>query len=311
MRRTSRVWLAPVVALAVAPVHAAFGASTMTPAEIRQGYIKHAALAQLHRWYQIYENPETTTENQLDMLAPDIKLKSGLGEATGHDAYRQRIAQLPKTWKNAHTVTGTMITIAPDGRIDLGATLTYLNQGMRPDGSVRTADLAYTTTLQPSATVLPMFTRIEIGQLSEGTAPAFTDMYPQNRLLSLVHYWLALIEDPKRALEPFKEVLADGYALQFSIGTISDFKAFESWFRGPASAVAASTHEISNFSHLATDANTYRLQMDFDWHGILPDNKEMLAKTRHTWTVIDTPKERFARIKTVAVEVLEPFRPKP
>jgi hypothetical protein len=70
----------------------------MTTTDITQGYIRHAAMAQLHRWYQIYENSETDISNQLDILSPDIKLKSGLGEARGHDAYKERVNQLPKTW---------------------------------------------------------------------------------------------------------------------------------------------------------------------------------------------------------------------
>jgi hypothetical protein len=279
--------------------------------DVRQGYVKHAAMAQLHRWYQIYENPETTIANQLDFLARDIKLKSGLGEGVGHEAYVQRIGQLPKSWKNAHFVRSSLIKIGADGVISLDASLTYLNQGMKPDGSVRAAELAYTTTLQPTDAVLPEFSQIEITQLSEGTAPEFRPAYPENRVLSLMHYWLALIEDPKRRLEPFRDVLANGFELQFSSGPITDFKAFEQWFRGPASAMVASTHEIGNFSCESIDQNTYRAQADFAWQGILPNDQRMVGKTRHRWTVVDDPKERFARIQTLAVDVLEPIGPQP
>jgi hypothetical protein len=38
---------------------------------------QHAALAQMHRLYQIYESPDPRIENALDILTPDIKLKSG------------------------------------------------------------------------------------------------------------------------------------------------------------------------------------------------------------------------------------------
>jgi hypothetical protein len=283
---------------------------SMTTDTVKQGCIKHAAMAQLHRWYQIYENVDTTLANQLDILASDIKLKSGLGEGVGHEAYSQRINQLPKTWKNAHLVNGSNFKLSADGTIDLDITLTYLNQGMKPDGSIRSAELTYTTKLKPTANVLPQFSQIEIKQLNEGVAPAFKDAYPENRVLSLMHYWLALIEDPKRNLGPFKEILADGFELQFSSDKINDFQAFEKWFRGPASAVAASTHVIDNFSYEVIDKKTWRVQADFTWQGLLPDGKEMVTKTRHRWTVIDNPQERFARIKTATVEVLEPFQPK-
>jgi hypothetical protein len=36
----------------------------------------------------------------------------------------------------------------------------------------------------------------------------------------------------------------------------------------------------------------------------------MIVKTRHRWAVMDIPAERFARIKSVDVEVLKPFAPK-
>jgi hypothetical protein len=278
---------------------------------IRQSHIRHAVMAQIHRWYQIYENPETTIDNQIDILSPDIKLKSGLGEGVGHEAYRQRIAHLPKTWKNAHFVRQAEVRIGADGTIALDVALTYLNQGMKPDGSVRTAELRYDARLQPTDTVLPRFTTIEIKQLSEGTAPAFEEAYPENRLKSLLHYWLALIEDPARRVEPFKELLADGFELHFSSGTITDMAAFEAWLRGPGSAAAASAHALSGFSFEPAGVDRLRMQVDFAWQGPLPDGKAMAAKTRHRWTVIDNPKERFARIETAHVQVLEPLRPGP
>jgi hypothetical protein len=35
----------------------------------------------------------------------------------------------------------------------------------------------------------------------------------------------------------------------------------------------------------------------------------MTTKTRHRWAVIDNPAQRFAVIKSIAVEVLEPLKP--
>jgi hypothetical protein len=67
---------------------------------------------------------------------------------------------------------------------------------------------------------------------------------------------------------------------------------------------------IDNFSYELIDKKTWRVQADFARQGLLPDGKEMITKSRHRWTVIDNPQERFARIKTAAVEVLEPFKPK-
>ncbi len=283
----------------------------LTTDQIKQGYIEHAAIAQLHRWYQLYENNDVPIENALDILTEDVKIKSGLGEAVGHEAYKKRIAELPKTWKNAHRVGETKVQVMPDGQVQLQTQIEYLNMGANPDGSLRQASLKYTTQLKPTDTVLPRFASVSIEPLGMLTNKTYEDMYPTNRLKSLMHYWLALIEDPKRRLEPFKEVLAKDFKLDFSSGLITDAAGFEKWFRGPASAVTASTHQASNFSYKRTGDNTYDMKMDFDWQGILPDGTQMTAKTRHSWTVEDKVTERFARIKTVKVEVLKPFAPIP
>jgi hypothetical protein len=278
----------------------------MTIQEIEQGYIRHATLTQLHRWYQVYENSEIDIANQLDILSQDIKLKSGLGEATGHEAYKTRISQLPKTWQNAHFVRHPKITFE-DTSIQLELDITYLNVGMKPDGSVRSAELHYSTKLEPTDTVLPRFSSIEITQLNESLTDSFKPAYADNRLLSLVHYWLTLTEDPARNPEPVKEILADTFVLNFSSGAITDFEGFKAWLAGPGSQVRTSTHELSNFSRKELGNHHYSLQVDFAWQGILPTEAQMVVKTRHTWAVIDNPKERFARIQRMDVEVLEPF----
>ena len=172
------------------------------------------------------------------------------------------------------------------------------------------ANLKYTTQLKPTDSVLPRFTALAIEQVSASDTKTFADAYPENRLKSLTHYWLALVEDPKRRLEPFQEILAKDFKLDFSSGAITDFAGFEKWFRGPGSAVAASTHQMSNFNYQRTGNNSFNMKVDFDWQGILPDGKEMVAKTRHSWTVEDNATERFARIKTAHVEVLKPFAPR-
>lgn len=288
-----------------------FGAEMIPTEEIKQGYKQHAALAQLHRWYLLYEEPEYGIENALDILTDDIRVKSGLGEAKGHEQYSERVKQLPTTWKNAHDVQTPSIIINDDGSIQLTTDITYLNKGLLEDGSVRSAELTYTMSLSPSDSVLPKFTDIEISQNSDGIADTFVPRYAQNRLWSLVHYWLAIIEDPARNADPVEEILTTNFSLNFSSGAITDIEGFREWLAGPGSQVTASTHRVSNFTYELLGENRYGVKMDFDWNGILPDSTEMTAKTRHSWTVVDNRTERFARIQSIDVEVLEPFTPKP
>jgi hypothetical protein len=281
----------------------------MTEDDIRTSYRKHAALAQFYRWYQLYENPAVPLANQLEILAPDVVVRSGLGEARGHDAYSARIAQLPKTWNNAHWVTSTVVTPLADGGTRLEAGVTYLNEGMKP-GIIRSADLTYRMQLGAGAPLLPQFQIIEIQQNSETTAPTFTVAYPDNRARSLVHDWLASIENPARDIAPFREILADGFLLNFSSGPIHDFSGLEAWYRGPGSAVAASAHLLKDFSCEGLSDGEWRVRFAFDWDGILPDGTRLEAETRHIWLVQDDPQKRFAQIKRIDVELVRPFAPK-
>lgn len=282
----------------------------MTREEIRNSYLEHAALTQLHRWYLPYENPEARLEHQLDILASDVMLRSGLGEARGHDAYSERVKQIPKHWDNAHRVRDTRIDIAPDGIVHLSASVTYLNRGILPDGAIRIADLLYTTELKRTEGGLPKFTRIEIAQRSESTGTDFEDLYPHNRLLGLAHAWLARIEDPRRDPEPVRELLTEDAVLRFSSGTMIGFDGFSRWLSGPCSQVVASRHRIENISHLRLPDGNLELSMTFDWDGILPDDRMVAAKSRHRWTIADDPSERFARIRSIDVEMIQPFAPK-
>jgi hypothetical protein len=281
----------------------------MTVDDIKSGFLHHAAMAQARRWYQYYENPAVGLKNQLDILDPSISVRSGLGEAKGHVAYGDRVTKLPADWKNAHFVRKHTAQVGTDGSINLKLDITYLNQGMLPDGAVRTADLAYDTVLKRGSELLPKFQSIAITQNSESKAAAFKSAYAENRLQGLVHYWLAIIEDPSRNPDPAREILAGQCSLNFSSGAITSFDGFKAWLAGPGSRVTASTHIMSHFAYEETGPNMYNLSVEFDWEGIQSNGKGMTAKTRHRWIVADDPAERFARIQTVDVDALKPLTP--
>ena len=276
----------------------------MSTQDVYEGFIRHAAMAQLHRWVQFYEHSEAKLENQLDILDEAVFVKSDLGEATGHEAYAERLKALPGTWLNAHFVSNPNFVLIEDGTVQLSADVRYVNKGMLADGAVRGAELSYTMELSPTNDVLPKFTRIEIAQVSNCTLGTFSSAYEANRLASLLHYWLALIEDPRRNPEPVREILAEGFSLNFSSGGITEFDEFKEWLEGPGSQIPASTYTLSDLVHEDYGNQTYSLSAVLDWRGILPDGREVGSKTRHDWIVEDDPSERFARIKTMDVAVV-------
>ena len=289
----------------------ATGTKLMQTDEIKQGYVKHATLAQLYRWYLYYEHPDYGIDNALNILSKDINVMSSLGEANGHADYASRVSQLPASWKNAHNVHVPTVTIDNQGEINLTTNITYLNQGLLDNDAVRTAELTYTMTLASDDTALPKFTQITIEQNADGTTDAFVPSYRHNRVSSLVHYWMALIEDPSRNAEPVKEILASEFSLNFTSGSITSYDQFSEWLAGPGSQVVASTHAISNLETEEITEGVFSATMDLDWNGILPNSSEMVAKTRHRWVIEDDPTRRFAQIRTMDVEILEPFAQKP
>ncbi len=302
--------LKTLLSAAILTFTASQGLADMTEDDIRNGFREHAAMAQFHRWFQVYERPGGGIENAVDILSDDVTVTSGLGTANGHDDYAARVSQLPETWLNSHRVGDVEFTHGTEGEMTLNAAVNYQNEGMLPDGQMRAAGLSYAVTFQPGTAVLPKLSEVKITQNSEAIGGTYSDAYAENRMLSLVHYWLALIEDPARDPAPVQEILADEFSLNFSSGAITDFAGFKAWLAGPGSQVAASTHVISNFSATDLGDETYGLSVDFDWFGITPDGTELVAKTRHAWTAQNDVTARFAQIKTMDVEVLEPFRPR-
>ncbi len=281
--------------------------------EIKQSYQRHAALTQLHRWYLAYEHPDYDMRHQLDILDPAIHVSSTLGTANGHAEYVARVQQIPSQWQNGHFVDSTTFQIQPDGTLKLHADITYQNRGMLPEGQIRRVALSYAMGLAFGTEALPKFTHIKITpkeaahNSGASSGSALTQAYGHNRLRSLVHYWLTLIETPERAPEPVREILAKDFNLNFPSGTISTYEAFAAWLAGPASQIAASAHKISDFSYTVSADGIYDMTLILDWTGLLPDMTQMRAKTRHQWLVEDIVTDRYAKIQEINVEILVPF----
>ncbi|SHH67360.1 hypothetical protein [Cognatishimia maritima] len=282
----------------------------ITTDDILSGYKTNAALAQFYRWFQYYERPEGGIENALGILADDIFVKSTLGEANGHDEYRSRVESLPKEWKNSHQVQSVGVTVGPDAAISLTAEIIYQNVGVLPDGATRTAPLAYEMLLTDLDGALPKISTVTIGGQNSSTDVPYQDAYAENRVRSLIHYWLSIIENPARDASPFRNILAESPKINFSSGLIEDYDGLAVWLAGPGSQVKASTHIIEDLEVADLDGGLWQATMIFDWAGILPDGAELSAKTKHTWVIENDVTEPFARIQQVDVEVLQPFQPR-
>ncbi len=286
---------------------------------IREGFVGHGALAQMHRWWQFYEVAEPVLENQLDILAEDVFVRSTLGEVTGRAAYVTASASLPTDWRNSHVI-GRPATTVTDGGVSLRTDLTYLNLGAKPAGELTARRLQYDVEMsRHDHTPLPTIRRLVISDLGDPVGSEYRSAYPQNRVLSLLHYWLALVEDPARRAEPFVELLTDPFRLDFTSGPITDAAGLAGWLAGPASEVEASTHVITSLAVDAVDAvdavagpgagSGFTAVVGLDWHAVLPGGAQVRAATEHTWQVVDDPERRFARIRQAEVRTVRPIGP--
>lgn len=274
--------------------------------------ISHAAKVQYYRWYLFYERDfenQKRLNNQLEILAEDISMKSAAGEMKGRANYPERL-KVYKGWKNAHHVQNISVKKSETGTINLEADIIY--QNLKSDGTNDSYPLHYSTTLdQIDNSKLPVFTGISIAPTGKIENPTFEDAYPTNRMLSLIHYWLLNMEQLDGNVEPFKELLTEDFELHFSTSgaPISNFDTLEKWLNGTPKQLKQSSHFPRNFSVKELGNNEYEVNVDFDWRGITKDGKGLKATTAHKWIVIDNPNDRFAKIKKVKVTQKKPLSP--
>ncbi|WP_208889368.1 hypothetical protein [Polaribacter sejongensis] len=272
--------------------------------------IMHAAIVQYHRWYLFYERDfenKQRLENQLEILADSVKMKSAAGEMQGKENYHERL-KVYKGWKNAHHIQNITVHKLEDGTMNLEADIVY--QNLKPDGSNYSYPLHYSTFLKevPNA-LLPVFTEINIQPTGEIKNPTFKDAYPENRMLSLMHYWLLNMEQLDGNVASFKEVLAEDFKLNFSTNSepIVTIEQLEKWLNGTPLQLNKSSHSPENFSMKVISENQYEVNVDFVWNGETKDGQIVTATTAHHWIVEDNPNDRFAKIKEVTITQKAPL----
>ncbi len=273
-----------------------------TEKRLRESYIKHATLAQLHRWWQYHENAESGISNHLDLLSEDAIVRSANSEVIGLDAYREMALKKQSSCRTAHFLKSHTIDISIDGSIHLTADIIQFNIGTLPENGVSKSTVHFEATLQQTDTVLPLFTNILISQTGSGQVEIFQNAYLENRIRSLVHQFTALVEDPSRNPEPFREVLADEFSLNYLETPMTDFEMVKTWVASALSSVVASNHQIHDVSFEVADTGDYLVTIKMDSRALFPDGSGVTSKNTQTWTLADSISDRFARIKKITID---------
>lgn len=267
----------------------------------------HAALAQLHRWWQIYESPNP--EVHFDIFAEDFVIDSATGQFKGLEAYKKRLQDF-KGWKNAHHLKKATITKSTPEEIELSAQLSY--QNIRPNGEKIAYDLQYDAVLVKRPGDLPVFKLIKLRPIGNSLDTTFVDAYAENRLKSFTHYWLYLMETSQGDAAPFKELLVEPYALDLGqANPVATWQGFETWAKSVPTWLAKSSHKIINESTApapSIESGLIKAYWEFDWQGLSIKNQPMIAETHHRWVLNANQGLRFASMKEMKVEVIVPFQ---
>ena len=126
-----------------------------------------------------------------------------------------------------------------------------------------------------------------------------------NRILSLVHYFTSLVEDPRRDPIPFREVLAEGFRLHYVEPPIDSFEALAAWVAGPLSSVVASTHAISDLVATRLHDSEYSATLAMHSVALFPDGSGIESRNTQAWTIVDDGSERFARIRQITIQRID------
>ncbi|BBM86807.1 hypothetical protein [Candidatus Uabimicrobium amorphum] len=269
--------------------------------------VAHAAKTQYFRWYQLYERDinDARIANQLSILDKDIEIETVAGKMTGRDSYPKRV-QAYKDWKNAHHVQNVTVKEKEDGMV-LDADIIY--QCVLPDGSKKNFALHYDAHLKKTDGLLPVFTKIKITPKKEMESAVFEDAYPQNRMKSLMHYWLLCMEQLDGNVTPFKQLLTNEFELNFSTNSkMTSIDQLEKWLNGMPMQLQSSQHFPQNLTIKSLGENKYQVNVEFAWQGVMKNGTKLKATTGHEWIVVDDIQEPFARIQKVTVKQVKPLQ---
>lgn len=269
--------------------------------------INHAIKTQVYRWYNGYERYFTASriKNQLELLAEDIQITTPRGKLSGKANYSTSLGDY-KGMKIAHQVEEIELLPKPNGRLELSVNIIY--HGIQKDGTDTCLRFSYKNELVSIPNQLPIFKSIHLSVAGAFESPLFVDTYPRLRSLALMHYYLYLIEQLKNNAADFEEILTNDFQLNLSKETsLISIEDLGNWLRNAAKKITITSHYPKNIKVKTLSRDTYELKVDFDWEGMTKANQKMIGETRHTWVIVDKKNDRFAKIKTIDVETINPF----
>ncbi len=278
----------------------------VTATAIKDSYRVQAALAQFFRWFQPFDNRDAPLSRQLDLLDEGAAFQSSQGTGKGREAYDLQARNVPISWENAHFVRDVTVRFANDEDIRLEAEVIYLNRGALEQDAVHGANIQFRSTLSQTGNSLPLINKVSVEESGAGRTIEFRSSYAENRLKSLFHHWLYLVENPNRSAEQFDQILGDEFKLNFPKSRITSDKGLREWLAGPASAAEAMHYRVRDFSFEVLGTNEYGMSAEMDWYGLMENGDQLTGRVLQEFAVIDDLSKPFAVITSIREQEIVP-----
>lgn len=112
---------------------------------------------------------------------------------------------------------------------------------------------------------------------------------------ALIHRYFELLEHPEAPIEPFADLFADTFDLDFTMTQIATLEAFEEWATGFRNSFECFTLTVLGIAVDTEHSPTVTASIDLDFHAVDLDGERKTMSTNHIWTITDNT------IKTIAV----------
>jgi len=196
---------------------------------------------------------------------------------------------------HAHGVRSHHVDVGPDGCIALTAELD------RYEGTAYKTPMRCAAKMAPVDGALPGLVEMEVVPVGNVQTGNFDDPHATNRVMSLIHHFTSLVENPARDPDPFRELLVDDFALHYVDPPVAGWAMLDDWVTGRLASVVASQHLIHDVSFRAGRSG-YVATIAMESEALFPDSSGIISKNRQTWRIVDDPAENYARIREVRID---------
>lgn len=267
------------------------------PAEqVRRSYREQAQLAQAHRWLAAACAGDPAGIFDV-LLAPDATL-GGLA-AAGVPMVSEQLPDLRGA--RVSNATGPIFPDAQSVTLIVAAIPAGTAAGATIDGHL-------TFHFTGPDLLRPLIQSVALSDVAaRNSRPAGPEQVTASRVLSLKHRWHALVEDPDRTAEPFRELIADGFVMDWGEGSVRSFDELSAWVTGSAASVSAARHDLAEFEWSADGPERYRARFLLHWSGLSRSGRPMAARSEHRWQIQARPRQRFPAIARMDVNLLVSF----